>query len=40
VDEDLAGEAGEAIKEAMEGVYELAAPLKVDIKIGPNWAEI
>ena len=40
VDEDLAGEAGETIKEAMEGVYELAAPLKVDIKIGPNWAEI
>ncbi|MGY4707313.1 DNA polymerase I [Candidatus Bipolaricaulota sp. J31] len=40
VDESAAEEAGRIIREAMEGVYELAAPLKVDIKVGRNWAEL
>jgi len=40
VDEGVAEDAGRIIKEAMEGVYDLKAPLKVDIKIGRNWAEI
>ena len=40
VEEDAAEEAGRIIKETMEGVYELKAPLKVDIKIGRNWAEL
>jgi|Deesub1362B_J571_1020462.scaffolds.fasta_scaffold00111_29 DNA polymerase-1 len=40
VDEDDADEAGRVIQEAMEDVYELKPPLKVDIKFGRNWAEI
>ncbi len=40
VEEEAAEEAGKTIKEAMEGVYDLKAPLKVDIKFGHNWAEL
>jgi len=28
------------IKEIMENVYELPAPLKVEIEIGENWGEL
>ena len=28
------------IRSIMEGVYELRVPLKVDVKTGPNWAEV
>jgi len=28
------------VREAMEGAFELAAPLKVDLKVGPNWEEM
>jgi DNA polymerase-1 len=27
------------VKEEMSSVAELAAPLKVDVKVGPTWAE-
>jgi DNA polymerase I len=33
-------EAGELAKREMEGVAELKIPLKVDLKVGPNWAEM
>ncbi len=33
-------EAAELAKREMEGVAELKIPLKVDLKSGPNWAEI
>ena len=29
-----------AVRLAMEGVAELAVPLVVDLKSGPNWAEM
>ena len=28
---------GEIVKDTMEGAYQLAAPLKVDMESGPNW---
>ena len=28
------------VRSIMEGVYELRVPLKVDVKIGPNWAQV
>ncbi|NLE75899.1 MAG: DNA polymerase I, partial [Chloroflexi bacterium] len=28
------------IRESMEGAFSLDAPLKVDIKVGPNWEEM
>jgi DNA polymerase-1 len=28
------------IKEIMEGVYDLAAPLKVEIEIGQTWGQL
>jgi DNA polymerase-1 len=27
------------VRSIMEGVYKLRVPLKVDIKVGKNWAE-
>jgi DNA polymerase-1 len=30
----------ELVRSIMEGVYELRVPLKVDVKTGPNWAEV
>jgi DNA polymerase I-like protein with 3'-5' exonuclease and polymerase domains len=30
---------GALVKQEMEGVYELAVPLKVDIKTGRTWDE-
>jgi DNA polymerase-1 len=33
-------EAGELAKREMEGVAELRIPLKVELKAGPNWAEM
>ena len=33
-------EAGDLAKREMEGVAELKIPLKVDLKAGPNWAEM
>ena len=30
----------ELVTSLMEGVYELSVPLKVDIKVGQNWAEV
>jgi DNA polymerase-1 len=27
------------VKEAMEGVAQLKAPLVADVSVGPNWAE-
>ncbi|MCK4794225.1 MAG: DNA polymerase I, partial [Desulfobacteraceae bacterium] len=29
----------ELVRAIMEGVYELRVPLKVNINVGPNWAE-
>jgi DNA polymerase-1 len=37
---DLWKEAGELAKREMEGVAELKIPLKVELKVGPNWAEM
>jgi len=39
VQEDEMGRVGLLVKEEMEGVYELAVPLKVDIKSGKTWDE-
>jgi DNA polymerase I-like protein with 3'-5' exonuclease and polymerase domains len=27
------------VREEMSSVMDLAVPLKVDVKVGPNWAE-
>ncbi|MFH1609348.1 MAG: DNA polymerase I [Candidatus Bipolaricaulota bacterium] len=40
VDERDAERAARVVREIMEGVWNLAAPLKVDVKIGHNWGEI
>ena len=40
VDEGEAEGAARLIREAMEGVWELKVPLKVDIKLGTNWGEL
>ncbi|OIO48547.1 MAG: hypothetical protein AUJ32_00385 [Parcubacteria group bacterium CG1_02_40_82] len=40
VPEDEIGTVVPQIKEIMENIYELAAPLKVEIKIGLNWGEL
>ncbi|MDO8430791.1 MAG: DNA polymerase I [Candidatus Binatus sp.] len=40
VDEKAREEAGELAKRRMEDVAELKIPLKVDLKWGPNWAEM
>jgi DNA polymerase-1 len=36
---ELAEEVGAALKEEMEGVYQLSVPLEVDIGVGANWAD-
>ncbi|MBC7318967.1 DNA polymerase I, partial [Candidatus Bipolaricaulota bacterium] len=40
VPEGEAEEAGKMVREIMEGVWELAVPLKVDLKVGRNWGEL
>jgi DNA polymerase-1 len=40
VDEGDAQAAAEVVRAAMEGVWKLKAPLKVDIKLGRNWGEL
>jgi DNA polymerase-1 len=40
VDEAEVEEAARIIRREMEGVWELAVPLKVDIKTGRNWGEL
>ena len=35
----LADEVGLALKQEMEGVYQLSVPLEVDIGVGANWAD-
>jgi DNA polymerase-1 len=40
VQKDALGDAGEAVRQEMEGVAELRVPLKVELKAGPNWAEL
>jgi DNA polymerase I-like protein with 3'-5' exonuclease and polymerase domains len=40
VDDKAREEAGELAKRRMEDVAELKIPLKVDLKWGPNWAEM
>lgn len=40
VDQDTAEEAATLVREAMEGVWELRVPLKVDVKLGSNWGEL
>jgi DNA polymerase-1 len=30
----------ECVTHLMEGVYSLRVPLKVDLKVGHNWAEV
>jgi DNA polymerase I len=37
---DEAREAGQIVRRCMESVVELAVPLLVDLKMGPNWAEM
>lgn len=39
-DSEKAEESARQIKETMEGVMELKAPLKVSVKIGRNWGEM
>jgi DNA polymerase-1 len=31
---------GDAVRRAMEGVADLRVPLRVELKAGPNWAEL
>ena len=40
VAENLVNEMAPKIKETMENIFQLAAPLKVEIKIGINWGEL
>ena len=40
VDEGEAEGAARLIREAMEGVWELAVPLRVDMKVGTNWGDL
>jgi DNA polymerase-1 len=40
VEEGGAEQAEEVVREAMEGVWELAVPLRVDIKLGRHWGEL
>ncbi len=40
VDEGEVEIAQRVVRDAMEGVWELKAPLKVDIKLGKNWGEL
>jgi len=40
VDEGKADEVGAQVKQIMEGVAEMAVPLKADIKTGRNWGEL
>jgi DNA polymerase-1 len=40
VQKDALSAAGEAVRKEMEGVSALSVPLKVELKAGPNWAEL
>jgi DNA polymerase I len=40
VQADALGATAEAVMREMEGVAALRVPLKVDVKTGPNWAEL
>lgn len=40
LDEGQAEAAGQNVKELMENVFELDAPLKVEVKTGNNWGEV
>ncbi len=40
VENDALGVVGEAVRREMEGVAALRVPLRVDLKAGPNWAEL
>jgi DNA polymerase I len=40
VENDALGVAGDAVRREMEGVAALRVPLRVDLKAGPNWAEL
>jgi len=40
VENDALEKAGETVRREMEGVAALRVPLRVDLKAGPNWAEL
>jgi DNA polymerase-1 len=40
VDKDTLAEVREALSRDMEGVAELRVPLRVELKIGPNWGDL
>jgi DNA polymerase I len=40
VPEAEVGAVGHLVRATMEGAMQLAVPLKVDVKVGPNWAEM
>jgi DNA polymerase I len=40
VENDALEKAGDAVRREMEGVAALRVPLRVDLKAGPNWAEL
>ncbi len=40
VDENEAENVGQQVRAIMEGVWELAVPLKVDVKIGHTWSDL
>ncbi|MGQ9533048.1 MAG: DNA polymerase [Desulfotomaculales bacterium] len=40
VDEAEAAAAAERVKRLLEGVWELKAPLKVDVKLGKSWGDL
>ena len=40
VENEALGVVGDAVRREMEGVAALRVPLRVDLKAGPNWAEL
>jgi DNA polymerase-1 len=40
VETEALGVVGDAVRREMEGVAALRVPLRVDLKSGPNWAEL
>ncbi len=40
VEKSVVQKAGLAVKEIMEGVLKSDVPIKVELKFGPNWAEL
>ena len=40
VESEALAMSGDVVRREMEGVAALRVPLRVDLKVGPNWAEL